>query len=52
MNAVTVTVTWKWGGAKTITCCEAMTMEEVAQENGFTGNSDQTLLFISRNRIL
>jgi hypothetical protein len=29
-----------------------MTIEEVAQENGFTGNSDQTLLFISLGRIL
>jgi hypothetical protein len=45
-------MTWKWGGAKIITCYEATTLEEVAQENGFTGNSEHTVLFISRGRIL
>jgi hypothetical protein len=43
---------WTWGGAQTITCCAAMTIIEVAQENGFANLINLQPIFISRGQIL
>jgi hypothetical protein len=45
---ICVKMAWKWGGTKTITCLDTMTVEEVAEQHGFTGISEMTPRFISR----
>jgi hypothetical protein len=52
MNTVTFTLTWNWGGAMSVTVCEALTLQEVASEWGFATKSAVDSLFISRGRIL
>jgi hypothetical protein len=52
MNTIAIHMTWKWGGAKEITCSEAQTIREIADENGFLDVADRDPLFISRGRIL
>jgi hypothetical protein len=52
MKTLTVRMAWQCGGAKRITCSEAMTVEEIARENGFIGLAARDPLFISRGWIL
>jgi hypothetical protein len=52
METITVKMSWKWGGAKEIACSEALTVDEVAQENGFGDIEGLQLCFVSRGRIL
>jgi hypothetical protein len=34
MDSIPFTLTWKWGGAVVVICCEAMMLEEAARERG------------------
>jgi hypothetical protein len=52
MNIISLKLTWKWGGAKKITCSDTMTLEEVARDHGFADVSETTPLYISRGEIL
>jgi hypothetical protein len=45
-------MTWKCGDSKIITCSNASTIEEVAQEHGFMLKGDISPVFISRGQIL
>jgi hypothetical protein len=52
METVIIKISWKWGGGKIIACSTAMTVEEVAQENGFAAVNGREPLFIFKGKIL
>jgi hypothetical protein len=52
METVIIKMSWKWGGVKVIACSTSLTVEEVAQENGFTAVNGREPLFIFKGRIL
>jgi hypothetical protein len=52
MQTICIKMAWKWGGAKTFTCPDTMTIEEVAEQHGFMDISETTPQFLSRGRIL
>jgi hypothetical protein len=52
MNTITIKMTWKWGGAKIITCSESFTIDDIATNNGFTELNGYVPCFICKGRIL
>jgi hypothetical protein len=52
MNTITIKMTWKWGGAKIITCSESRTIDDIATNNGFTELNGHIPCFICKGRIL
>jgi hypothetical protein len=52
MNIISLKLAWKWGGAKEVTCADAMTVEEVARDHGFTDVAEAAPLYISRGKVL
>jgi hypothetical protein len=52
MRFITFTMTWKWGGSRTVTCSEAHTLEEAAEGNGFHIANGYPITYICNGRIL
>jgi hypothetical protein len=52
MEEVNFKMTWKWGGAKDITCAKTLTVEEVAIAHGFADHLTKNPIFITRGRIM
>jgi hypothetical protein len=52
MKTITVKMTCKSSGSRTITCSNMTTLEEVARENGFADAANSSAVFISRGSIL
>jgi hypothetical protein len=52
METVIIKMSWKWGGVKVIVCSTSLSIEEVAQANGFTAVNSREPLFIFKGRIL
>jgi hypothetical protein len=52
MNLISLKLSWKWGGAKEVTCPDTMTLEEIAREHGFADIAETSPLYISRGEIV
>jgi hypothetical protein len=52
MKQLVFAMTWKWGGAKVITCPADMALEEVAAANGFSEVHRTEPVFIYKGRVL